>query len=604
MVSVRTMSGVIALLFLGILVVQCHKKTKLRLQNTFAKLYDEEVERLRRAYERGEWEDLPPTAEMTEVINNLAKQQTLKQQLQEQQASFDPQKYAEALEHVNRNILMLEDLLARLDLRQRINPENVKVSAGDIIEPPPRNRREKIARFFVSQGLISSFRGASRALFVTELTLVIPALLGVQSGAIESRLAARVIRLEQLRVEASEREAREAWQQAASKEEKKWDKKDDEAADQIAHAFEVALANTRFLAIPVPRPMPSVRQMLVRQQILQETVKHRGDRAIALHPALSETPGLDPLDRETIVQLEKGFDKPGSKTEAGRQIRQKVEKLGKEYPAIWAKVRANISKAGHSFQQAASVDDATRFLMSRALGAAAGDSIDASTELGRFVQHFSEAVTPDALNRAYRVKESEYLYALAKGSPLDEAIRIVVGAPQSPSPWTFDEQERFKATMWERTPEESLRNFPPGLRTKPEFHEDLSHATQLAKNAHGTIFNGRDADEMTEALATFDDWFPGQYGGDRRTSRGTLLGEWDLDRAWNERAVVAAMHSSEPPPTWPDGPEPGGGGGGEAGVVATEERGDFIRVQVVRDPLGLHQAAVSMLGKVAVFSGS
>ncbi len=185
------------------------RRGKIRMLKAFELARQAALERLKQEAESGRWEDLAPTSEMNKVAGRIRELMDLINELPTEGGSET--EAIKTRQHLTQEIESQKELYARLDIGRRLDP---RLSPEDAKPPEPSKWWEKVQTFFISQGLWKALKGPSRAFYIANLFLLIPALLGIYSQPAAPVFENRIVRLTDLQVELTQKEAREAWEQA------------------------------------------------------------------------------------------------------------------------------------------------------------------------------------------------------------------------------------------------------------------------------------------------------------------------------------------------------------------------------------------------------
>ena len=237
------------------------------------------------------------------------------------------------------------------------------------------------------------------------LLLIVPSLVSLQTATAGAFFETRIVALEKLRVEASVKEAEDAWRQAqngtAPAPTPAQSDDDDEALDVLSAEFENALARAPVFA-GIPRSSISLRTHSVREAIIRIRAEH-ASTSVEAAPAVQAADDVTPLQRTILDDFEAARRRRGPRTEVGRRIHADLERVRVEKPAVWQRMRAAARGAGGSFQQAATIDDFGHFLTSRLVGEALSD-IPGEGPLAQAARELDTAIGHDAIRRMYRVR--------------------------------------------------------------------------------------------------------------------------------------------------------------------------------------------------------
>ena len=540
------------------LIALAHRNAKRRVTQLFSERYNQEFERLKREYEAGRWEDLPPTAEMQQVDEQAAAGQRILQQLDREASADKPSR-----EHVVDVLNQLAQRRLALDVHRRMH---LDLDPEQVLGPPPRTWQQKLATFFVSQGLLGSLQGVSRGLFVAGMALLVPSLLGVQLPFVTEAIASRELRLADLQVQASQREARAEWERAMAAPPAAAlppdDSGDDEQAlNALSRHYEDGFAELLSRRVALRPSVVSLRTQATRKQILDVVARDSAGHVGAI-PSLSEADGLDDTTREAVSAYEKTFDSPAPRTEIGRRFRSGLDQIRQHDRPLWRRMKAGVRDSLGAFQRASSTDDLGRFLLSRVAGSALDPQIP-DGPLGELVKEVQHAVRPQDMQRAYDTVAFHFMGDVASGKSAAEATANVTNGDFVV--FTDRETGAFAGVMRHQAWGDELQRRPPTLVAEVEKFVNYDRAAQEADAIHQAAAGGRrTATELADAMMEYDDLFPAQHAGETKTKRAEVVRRWDPDEFQVTSVTVPDPDEPRRPPVsgWGDSPIGGGGGGG------------------------------------------
>ncbi len=497
-------SALLILLSVGALVLLSRRHARMKVVGAFGAVFDEEFARVAATIQNGTAEEIPSNGAMQQVEAVMIRALT---ELEEVKKTGPGARQKE----IEQSLGLLAQQRLAFDVQRRMH---LVIDPDAVLTPPPTTFRQRLETLFVSRGLLASMRGSTRLLMYAGLLLIVPSLVSLQTATAGVYFEKRIVALEELRVEASVREAEDAWQQAqngapAAPAAENID--DNVALDVLSAEFENALARTPAFS-GIPRTSTSLRAHSVREAIVRIRAEHSSGSVDAA-PAAQAADDVTPLQRAVLDDVETAQRRPGPRTEVGRRIRADLERVRAERPAVWQRMRASARQAGHTFQQAATIDDFGHFLTNRMVGLAL-DDLPGNGPIAQAARELDEAMGRDAIRRMYRVKSAEYMTHLAAGRSVADAA-TAVSRDSAHIFWTSGESERFTAHVRERVAAPaSLEGRPPTLVPRQEPHVNVRAAEDLVVS-----MNREGRRSGTDALATFDDWFPSHQGRELTTAR-------------------------------------------------------------------------------------
>ncbi|MBA3246612.1 MAG: hypothetical protein H0T63_00850, partial [Pyrinomonadaceae bacterium] len=560
------------LLLIVALAIYARRGGKRRMEKTFQKLYAAKFEQLRKDYELGQLKELPPTPEMREAQNQLVEASVLLAGLSGDELKNDPQAVA-LRQELNARIDILQKYYFAIDVQRRIDPE---LDPEEAELPEAHTWWEKIQTFFISRGLLHSLSGASRALFLAGLLLLVPSLTGVYSTGTAATLDDKLIELKSLRVEVS----RQEWEREKERLGQPTEELSEEDEQLIEEAARIFEASANYISVPASgrASFYTMRSTLVRDAVLRRAEKRApraGERAATVweqHPSGSRVEDLLPLEKEILRASEKPLDANGPVSKPGEDLAAELKDVSRRSSAVKAKLR----NFAYSFRQPASGYDLSQALFNQIAGTLAGE---APGEFGNLLQAIEFKTQRELFRSVIESQNRELLFGLAQGQNPEGIIRRGAVAPDAPSSFvgpreraTFQNHLRTVTDALPQTVTQintKLADYPPSVDVKPESHVRMDEAVAAINNLRGELRASgrlRNSDSFADAVAIFPDWFPSQIGADTRTKRGQLLAQWRNGDPPSDFAGGRPPESNGG--AFGGGPVdgPGGGGGGGGGI--------------------------------------
>jgi hypothetical protein len=203
-------SGAVLVAVVGILGVYAYRSGKKRLEKAFRQVYENQINQIKEKIQRGELEELPPTAEMERLAEAYAQHQQILARVQADSALPEAQRQA-LVDELERRMFFIREQWLMIDVHRRIN---LKVDPDVSLPPVPRTRFEKFQTFLISQGLLVNLNRGTRLLYSAGLISLMVCLVGVYSPQVGSALSERVLALDDLRVRLSRELVQKDWEQA------------------------------------------------------------------------------------------------------------------------------------------------------------------------------------------------------------------------------------------------------------------------------------------------------------------------------------------------------------------------------------------------------
>jgi hypothetical protein len=556
-----------------------YRREKQHVNEQFEKILKREYERLRGEREKGLWDDLPLTSEMKEVEAKTLLAQSLLAELDKKgvDATGDAKEKRQAL------LLLIQSLEQRwhaIDWERRMD----FTWDTDLDEPSKTHTTAsaKARTFLISAGLFDSLKAVSRTLTYAGTALLFLSLLGINAPAVDYVFESRQVRLEELQVKASQEEARSSLARVQREQndggKRERDKEDEEILNQVAHQFEMTFAtsHTWHPTYTSPETTTRVRNTLVRNQILENFKKGspqgaEADVARAAQPGSVEDAGLDLYEKSTKAQA----DEP--QTRLGKRVREDIKReIVEKSSGLWEQIKSKAREYVAKFGKPARIADVRDLAVGETVGALLdGFTGEDNSEVVKLFQQSTSDSLQDAAKRLYDIQFKQFLVDLAGPGSMEDALRYVsTGTKQRPAVTRVDGAQLQKIA--ERFPSneglaKNLEGHQPTL-SRSLSKEQLS-SEQIKKLYKTAYAAGAAQSEHTEAVAEYEDYFPGQLNSERRTTQGELLAE--LSPGGNGPDSLPPTDRGGPDPSGEidppkaggpvEGPGGGGGGGGIGG---------------------------------------
>ena len=168
-----------------------YRRGRLKIQAALEAARSSELERIRRQAEAGTLAELPPTAEMQRVVSAMI---DLDQELSSLPSNSELPFNARRQE-VMGLLEQLQIYLVHLDVQRRMN---IELRPEDVRLPKPQNWRERVGRFFMSEGLLWCLGKGGRFLYATAFVLLIASLIGFSVPRADAQLVQEHNRLDNL----------------------------------------------------------------------------------------------------------------------------------------------------------------------------------------------------------------------------------------------------------------------------------------------------------------------------------------------------------------------------------------------------------------------
>ena len=523
------------------------RAAKRRRTREFQELLQRELERIQAAQENGTLEEIPPTQEMERVLS--ARRDAVQHVAVLSAAPVTDFERRQKLEQVKAYLEKLDEALSTMKLQQHVKPElNEPELEVDRSSGPWKRART----FLVSEGLVTNLGRGSRALLYAGLVLLFLSLVGMGTDGVGRALDVRIVEFEELSVHLTKEEARESFEQVvqAGRESdtpdgEELDEEDEAVLDLLAEEFEVAFAESDLWQDPDAGPDPgpddrgrgppasSLRSLIVRQQILDRSSSVRSGAA-EVQRSFAQVEGLSTIERDALRVYERASRVEGPRTSLGVRARADLRAVAQESPSTWQKlmVKARVRYQGElaSFRRPAQISDVTRLLLSESVGAAIDGAPALQGEAGQLAKRIVSEVGTTAAERMYDVKLQRFVTDLAEGRTMDQAVQGVRSSGERAGRIATSAERAVLIQVSRELPAESnlaskLESHPPALRSKWTGDVNLPEARASVQRmlARSSSTMARPVSYVTDSLASYDDWFPGQQGSERTTERGKVL---------------------------------------------------------------------------------
>jgi len=498
--------------------------------------YQAEIDRLLAAKAANQWEQLPPSEAMGEVEEKIRAKMLAIQERGDRED--DPER--ERLEQELARLLAAHELL---DVQRRLN---VRIDPMDLGRRKAQGLGERLATLFVSEGLVNTLGGAARVLAVVLNLLLIPSLLVLTAAPIadaaeerQAQLAQQLHRLElQLAVDdlqrdfeatleaaadaqATELESQEVGEEASS-EEDGLTASDLQAVRHLARIFEAEVFPNGLggrIATSADGPDAQlIRRSQARQNVLRTAAAFVGDEQAPLRV----NGGLDatPEERQAARLLERGSARPGPVTSIGTRAEQRFAELARSQPSFWRGVRHMLDDYAHSFARPATAQQIRGLLVSQAIGEAF-DRVSFDSPVADLSRKAMANLADETGTRLFDVQYQRFVVEMSNARSLDEAIKATV--ERRLPIFTASETARLHAATEalpdERRLAEALGRRPPSLARMSEVHVNAAGAQRTLADIARRLHGGQPPANFADALSSFDDYFPGLEGQERRTER-------------------------------------------------------------------------------------
>lgn len=473
-----------------------------------------EAEQIFEQLKSGSAQPLPDTADMADLRSKLTTIEAQITELKQAAGSEQDQQRKVALDRQlgERRQLMDTGIIAllRMDIdRRRAPPKPV----GDFV-PAPGNRWERIQDIVFSRGMLGMMGGASRLVFAVAMFLMVPSLLAVNTVAVGVDLRQIEIRLSAIEMKLEGKAAQQQFAQAAAAGPTPAAEPqigDEQALNELARLYDqgIALHYVR-VAHLADQHVSNARLSATRERILSSALSQRP----ADHAALASLDGAahSPADR---LYLELAQPQPPLSPEAARFREELRREVMQKQPDLWRKMKSRVEGLAHSFTTPLDRGMLRGMMVARVASA----GLDVGHVLPPELSSIGSGIEGSVAEDAYRIRSRKFL-AGVMSAPTGDATVKAIDDGWVPPP---TEIERDRAVA-RRVPEanaleQRLAAEPPRF---PAFAD--AHAVEASRLTNALMADSpRSAERFSDALATFEDFFPGHVGAERATARGLLL---------------------------------------------------------------------------------
>jgi hypothetical protein len=543
-----------------------YRRGKQDVTASYARVYKRAKEQVEQDYKDGKWEDLPPTNEMARVQSQLLEADDAYRNLN-QKAQSNPEA-AELRQQMLDQIGLLTRRYHDLDIQRRLD---IHIDPEEAELPQPRNWRERVHAFFMSRGLLNSLGYGSRLIFLLSIILLVPSLTGVYSIGVRKMLDDHLVNLNELRVRLELEEAK----QQLGEEKEELSEEDKAMLLDFARIFESAPLDPElfnYFEDPFPPDSPgsspppprspsgsphnsgpstakdwySFRSTVVRNEVLSRASERTKT------PWRKSTPGsqiaeLSSLDRKVASAAENAVKTRGPLTEEGRRFHAGLTDVAKRSPAARGKLRVLLQNLRQEFQRPSNPYDIGSALLGYLLAEVANVE---SSEVGDAIRASGLKLSADGMRVMQHDRTRNFLFRLiASVNPggeqggaagqTDLPGRANPKKPLSPNdrgPATGGnssdlaefqpvlQKARNVADKWPAEINAKGSNYPPSVDATPESQIDHDGAVRRINEFRKTSSTDVvSVESLSDSLASFEDYLPGQFGADGRTVRGHFL---------------------------------------------------------------------------------
>ena len=503
------------------LIILAYKSSKDSFQEKLNKNFNKKFKELEKEYDEGRLEYFPPNEEMKNVQHQI---DDCLAQIEEIEGQTLDNSDSE-LESFKDMYHTLSIYKKQLDIIRRIN-----LSIEEDTSLKPTSTKDKIFTFFVSQGLLNSFRKGTAIFFTIGLLLLIPSLLCLSSTTIEKHINSKVkslnLDIEHLELSLqSKKIENEFHQYFHSNKNKNTDthsndidipisKDDEQALNEISKTFENNILLTR-----ASRGLYKINQTYVNKltsHCVKESILDSfssTDKSVKVH----KNSKLTAFENEAISLERKAINSKGPVTTIGKRFKADLKSYVHNNKKVLTHYKKIVSQASRSFQIPATPRNIKGLMLSNIVGHVA-KGVDIPGSFGKVYGNLINI--PSNIAEQFYVNESRrYMLALAKSESLHSAIDDIgkikskaIPAIQSEKIKLFVQKNKFQEQL-----SRSIKENPPSLSRIPKSNVAKAEKTisQIAK-----LNKVSNANVLAESMSTFGDFFPGYHGEEKSTPRG------------------------------------------------------------------------------------
>ena len=401
-------------------------------------------------------------------------------------------------------------LSERLEILTFLNQESPTLTQKDIRYDIPDTPCHRLGTVFLSRGLLNIMLRGKLWLFMLGVLLSIPPMLAIPVEEVRSRLDAYIAKLEIMELQVT--------LDAFVQDDQSLDNKttvDQTIIDQFTTDIEMQLLGAPFRVnrdlTRDRRVEEAWRNYRIRDEILKAASQGRGKNGAA------------------------GPSTHGPSNDFRTRFSDRVRDLAKDYPDYWKEfVVSKFERIGSQFSEPIDLRAIYGAFVSEAIGEAIS-GISTETTGGRLVRDTLAGGASAFSNAFVSHLPLSFFVSAQRGRNVEDIINRVA---LSPMPFTarpnIEKLDDVFASLGPRAILEFLEKYPPYYRIEPYkelANYDRSKMTQYLiwqkSNGIRQVFGQT---TLLDGLGTFDDFFPGQIGADRRTPRAEIIREFKLKK--------------------------------------------------------------------------
>jgi len=509
---------VITTLLVLALIYMSYRTGKKTVENRWNEAFNTEFMRLLELKEHGELEQLEPDESMQAIMARIVEHDAVLKEISDDNP--------EVAERVEAELAELVRYLQFLDIERRVN---VTIAPDEDIEIP---RWMKVVRPFVSRGTLNTATSGAAVLSILITLLLIPSFFAIAAPVINETAGERLVemrgRLEELQVIANLEDADREWAGIVSTPSTigdalpNWDDEDQSIADALAAEFESNVIDTRFYGHSTQSLTNAALRSFTRQRILQARAKVDGGKVNAVASASSSrqraATDLHLISPEQRVP----------RTDAGRKFSVNLQQIAGREPEKWQSISRKARDYFQSFKEVPAPRQLRGMLISNSLGNLSG-AVNVDSGLGKIGVELVGDLPKDVAGKIYEAESKRFMAKMITEPNLGAAINAMGGVEVDLlQPSKVEEFSRAYRSMPnnKRLSETWVAHPPSYQRTA----SPLTYTENAAKTLdHYASVVGRESLRTggTDVLASFEDYFPGYDGADRKTTQAKVQSRYN-----------------------------------------------------------------------------
>lgn len=473
---------------------------------------DSEIERLKAEKERGKWTDLPPTAEMEQIREELDRLYGYASEAQEP----DRARIGELIEALKRR-------WTEADLRRRLD-----LAEEPVCEPfLARRLWPRITALLTSRGFVRDSALPAKGCSYAGTAVMCLSLIGMAGSVLETQIDARIAHAWDLYVNADQTEAQESWnkirKQVVAKDKDLVGQLDLQHSQNIAHSFVHAYLSTSVWP-QATRDENVIKAGAVRAHIL----KTHSAPVHAVTESIRDQP-----DSMLVAAEEVALNPTRTAKLEERLARQLVDEVDSSSPSVRDRLSAKLASFTAAYAEPANPSELVKAVLGELLDPTleAVQPETAKTAVKELAKTVSKGLKT-AIERSIEIQFDRFLSELAGETSFADAIsRVAQTSPESAGLTPRDKEavnafsQRIEADMARTAakvasmPAAFVRSDPAGTDQPGIGH--LADKLRQTLRANGNL----DTTPAMDFLATYEDYFANNESSAAATIRARLFAE-------------------------------------------------------------------------------